>query len=79
MATLEELAEIGCSRVIFLVPAQASRAYTEQLEEKWNQLVQDGQRRSCMCIGYNHRLNYNPIVHEEIIDEMVKLLVKDAL
>ncbi|OBZ10089.1 helix-turn-helix domain-containing protein [Bacillus sp. FJAT-26390] len=76
--SLDEIAELGCSSVLFLVPAEASRAYCDQLEESWRRLRQTDQKRRCIFIGYHDRLNYNPTVHDSLIDETVRHLLSSA-
>lgn len=72
MTSLEEIAQLGCSRIMFLVPSIISNAYCAQLEGEWNRLMESDEERKCMFITYNDRLNYNPTVHDALIDEAVR-------
>jgi AraC-like DNA-binding protein len=76
--SLSEIAELGCSSVLFLVPAEATRTYCDQLEESWQHLRQADKQRRCIFIGYHDRLNYNPTVHDSLIDETVRHLLNKA-
>jgi len=77
-SSLREIADLGCSSVLFLVPAEASRDYCNQLEEGWRRLREKDARRRCIFIGYHDRLNYNPTVHDGLIDETVRHLMSYA-
>ncbi|NIK79478.1 AraC-like DNA-binding protein [Paenibacillus castaneae] len=73
--SLRDIAEFGCGSVLFLVPSGTSRAYCEELEESWSSMLQTDEQRTCLFIFYNGRLNYNPTVHEGLIDETVRQVV----
>jgi hypothetical protein len=76
--SLHEIADLGCSNVLFLVPEGSSRSYCDRLENSWLQLKQEDKQRKCMFISYHDRLNYNPLVHDGLIDETVRHLLSHA-
>lgn len=76
--SLDEIDDFDCNMILFLVPAGASQTYCNQLEDRWRRLRHNDLRRRCIFIEYNDRLNYNPTVHDGLLDETVRHLLSDV-
>lgn len=73
--SLKEMAELDCNHVIFLVPSSMPDERCRKLEEDWRSMDLNGCPRLVLFIRYDEPLLYNPSIHENMIDQIVKLLM----
>lgn len=74
VSSLEELADLDCDNVLFLIPSSLSETYRSKLEDDWISLGSPSARKHCLIIHHPTPPLYNASSFESLIDGMIDQL-----
>ncbi|WP_262687687.1 AraC family transcriptional regulator [Paenibacillus baimaensis] len=72
---LEEIAELDCENVLFLMHSSTTEAFCVELENQWCVLKPSRLKKRCLFLREYDSPLYNPIVNESLVEQMVKQLL----
>lgn len=75
VTTMQEIADLDCENVIFLVHASTTQSRCDELEYNWRRLRRSRPKKRCLFIRHQYSLNYNAAVYENLVEETVKNLL----
>lgn len=73
--SLEELAQLDCDHILFLIPASTPQSNCDELAYNWRRLKKSRMKKRCLFIRHVDKLNYNSAVYENLVEETVKQLL----
>jgi AraC-like DNA-binding protein len=73
--TLQEIADLDCENVLFLVHSTTTEAHCTELEQQWRVLKPSRLRKRCLFIRRYDSPLYNALVHEGLVEQMVTQLL----
>ncbi|GGG73877.1 AraC family transcriptional regulator [Paenibacillus radicis (ex Gao et al. 2016)] len=76
--SLEQIAELDCDNVMFLVPVATPQSHCDELESAWRRLKPSRSKKRCLFIRHRGVLNYNAAVYENLVEETVRHLLTEA-
>ncbi|NHN29680.1 AraC family transcriptional regulator [Paenibacillus agricola] len=76
--TLQEVAELDCENVLFLVHSATTEAYCSELEQQWRILKPSRLKKRCLFIRNYDSPLYNAVVNESLVEQMVTQLLVSA-
>ncbi|MFC0216174.1 helix-turn-helix domain-containing protein [Paenibacillus chartarius] len=77
--SLETIAELDCSRVIFLLPQSAPDDEWMRLEKEWHQVQRKQPAKPCMFLRHEDPLLYNASFYDSLVDAYVDALMSYRL
>ncbi|MFX3636439.1 MAG: AraC family transcriptional regulator [Candidatus Pristimantibacillus sp.] len=75
--SLEEIAQLDCDHVLFLIPASTPQSECDELAYNWRRLKRSRTKKRCLFVRHLDKLNYNSAVYENLVEETVKQLLKE--
>ncbi|SFM05658.1 AraC-type DNA-binding protein [Paenibacillus sp. 1_12] len=72
---LEEIAELDCENVLFLMHSSTTEALCVELEQQWCILKPSRLKKRCLFLREYDSPLYNPVVNESLVEQMVKQLL----